>query len=142
MGKFKKNMKLILCLLLLTTYIATKDPSCESGHYCMACSATTANHCDACFNWGTGSVKARALEANTCQGALSTTAVTDCKYYSGTNDGKTQTADNCSVCNSKNYLNIITTTTVEGKNTTKTVTLTCSDTSATAATCSSPVSNC
>jgi len=101
---FKKKMKLAIVLLLLVATVYT-TPSCAASGYCMGCHASTANTCTACFNWGSGKVKARALASNTCANQLSTTAITDCKYYSGTNGGSTQTVDNCQMCN-KDWLNI------------------------------------
>lgn len=123
-------MKLTLCLLLLTSFVAT-TPSCASSLYCMGCAMSTADSCNSCFNWGSGSIKARALASNACTNALTTTAITDCKFYSGTNGGSTQTIGNCSLC-SKDYLNM-------NNNTT---TVTCSDTAANTTTCTGKVANC
>ena len=97
----------------------------------MACNMSTANACDACFNWGSGSVKARALISSACTTVMSTTLITDCKYYSGSNNGTTQTITNCQVCN-KDFLNVNANTT----------TVTCSNTAANTTTCTGKVSDC
>merc|ERR1712159_651908 len=97
----------------------------------MGCHASTANVCLSCFNWGSGSVGARALASNTCANKLSTTLVTDCKYYSGTNGGTTQTANNCSICK-KDYMNI----------NSATPTVACSNTASNTTTCTGKISNC
>jgi hypothetical protein len=38
--------------------------SCNPQHACMACSATVPDQCDACFNWGSGTLNARQLDAS------------------------------------------------------------------------------
>lgn len=124
-------MKLTLCLLLLISFVAT-TPSCAASGYCMGCAMSTADSCTACFNWGSGSVGARALASNACANKLTTTAITDCKFYSGVNGGSTQTINNCSMCN-KDFLNM---------NNNGTPTVTCSDTAANTTTCTGKVSNC
>ena len=39
----------------------TSQASCIADNMCMACNSSTANKCDTCFNWGSGSKLARAL---------------------------------------------------------------------------------
>jgi hypothetical protein len=82
----------------------TNQVSCASENYCMACNATTANHCDACFNWGTGTVLPRALNSTTkdCK-TKQTTLVTNCLFYSGTflTTDTALTKDTCTICNKK-----------------------------------------
>jgi len=125
-------MKLTICLLLLTSFVVS-TPSCAASLYCMGCAMSTADSCSSCFNWGSGSVGARALASNACTNALSTTAVTDCKFYSGVNGGSTQTINNCSMC-TKDFLNL--------NNNASPVTVTCSDTAANTTTCTGKVANC
>ena len=122
-------MRFNICLLFLITYV-TSVPSCTARSYCMGCNSATANICDSCFNWGSGKVGARALSSNTCTNLLSTTAINDCKIYSGTNDGSTQTISNCFFCG-KDFLNLNSNDT----------TVTCSNTSS-HDTCSDKLLNC
>ena len=123
-------MKFALCLLLLTTYVAT-SPSCASSLYCMGCSMSTADHCESCFNWGIGTIGARALASNACTTQLKTTAITDCKFYSGTNDGTLQTINDCTQCN-KSFLNMDLNSFL----------VTCNDTAINTTICTGKVSDC
>ena len=94
-------------LLLLAILTILPQPSqqvyCTSTNYCMACNLSTRNSCDACFNWGAGDIKARALNAAAsppnCQTTL-TLRTDDCKFYKGTTitTATTRTVDNCSLC--------------------------------------------
>lgn len=124
-------MKLVFCLLIAVLVAQTFAVSCAAAHYCMGCHATTANTCLSCFNWGSGSVGVRALVSSSCTTAMTTTKVTDCKWYSGTNNGTTQDVNNCQMCN-KDYLNKNASTAVP----------TCSNTALNTTTCSAKVSNC
>lgn len=97
----------------------------------MGCSNVTANACLSCFNWGSGSIGARSLISAACTSALTTTAVTDCKFYYGTNNGTTQTLSNCMMCN-KDFYNMNASTTV----------VTCSNTAASTTVCTGKIDNC
>lgn len=85
----------------------TYQVSCYKSNFCMACNSSTANKCDACFNWGSGSNVARALDATNydCQEELKYLKVASCKYYDGLTEvlGTDRTIDTCKIC-SKNYL--------------------------------------
>ena len=97
----------------------------------MGCDTNTADSCLACFNWGSGSIGARALISALCTTAITTALVTDCKFYSGFGNGTTQSLSNCSMCN-KDFIN-------QNANTT---TVTCSNTAANTTTCTGKIDNC
>jgi hypothetical protein len=92
-------IKIILAACILS--IVTAD--CAEGQFCMACSATTTDKCDACFNWATGFIQARSLNANVtpndCKGIMGLT-VQECQYYSGldTNVAVARTVNTCDIC--------------------------------------------
>ena len=81
---------------------------CVPENYCMACSLNTANKCEACFNWGSGKILAKALntttEPNNCLMDVGI-KVNDCKYYIGTttDSALTATVETCQQC-SKTFL--------------------------------------
>merc|ERR1712224_1183556 len=89
--------------------------------------------CDSCFNWGSGSVGARALSSNACANKLTGTALkANCKFYDGTNNGSTA-AFNCMKCNKKwNNKSAASST----------YTQSCSDTAANTTTCNATISDC
>lgn len=72
-------------------------------NYCMACSLNTANKCEACFNWGSGKILAKALNTaatpNNCIMDIGT-KVEGCKYYIGTTTSSELTAniETCQQC--------------------------------------------
>jgi len=129
--EIKKMMKLLCLLLALTSYVVTV-PSCAASGYCMGCDMSTANTCTSCYNYGSGSIGARALASSACANKLATTLVTDCKFYSGYNAGSAQTVNNCQRCNSKTYLNM----------NLNTLTVGCSDTAISTSTCTGAIANC
>jgi hypothetical protein len=106
-GKKNPQMGQSLTLLLLAILVILPQSSqqvyCTSTNYCMACNLTTRNSCDACFNWGAGEIKARALNAAStppnCQTTL-TLRTDNCKFYKGTTitTATTRTVDNCVLC--------------------------------------------
>jgi hypothetical protein len=76
----------------------------------MACSPSTTNKCDACFNWREGIVGAKVLDTSVtphdCKTLLNLT-VADCKFYNGTLTTSTNVKDinTCQLCDSsKEYL--------------------------------------
>merc|ERR1711879_324004 len=86
MGKTKskilQKMKLFVTVVIaLCMSKFAYSTSCAASMYCMGCSATDV--CDACFNWGSGTVGARSLASNTCTAALTRTTG-NVMYYSGT----------------------------------------------------------
>lgn len=126
-------MKLLfICAITLLVSYSLSAPSCAASGYCMGCSDTTANSCTSCFNWGSGSVKARALISNAC-GTQITTArqIADCEFYNGTDSNtNTRTIGSCTKCK-KDFRNY-----VETSNTP-----TCSNTAILTSTCPK-ISNC
>jgi len=126
------KMKTILFIVLLSLYgVANSTITCAAANYCMGCSSSTADVCTSCFNWGSGSVGARYLSSNTCTNKLSTSKVTDCKYYTGNQSSDTASYYNCLACN-KDFRN----------NNANTNTMTCSNTAANTTTCTGKVSDC
>lgn len=79
-------------------------PKCSYELKCMGCHETTADYCISCFNWDSSLEGARKLSSGSCKEKLVDTLVGSCKYYIGTNDGVTQTYDNCMIC-IKDFLN-------------------------------------
>lgn len=84
-------MKFIVSAIVLSlVYASVMSVSCIATNYCMGCHATTANECVSCFNWGTGTVGARALNTtptpSNCQTAIVAAYKTaNAQEYIGTN---------------------------------------------------------
>merc|ERR1711862_118115 len=111
--------------------------TCLKAKLCNACkndtpSATSA--CDACYNWGSGTVGAKQLNGVLCSTAVANT-VKDCKYYN-TQITSTKAINDCAVCDGKTWLNITDHATAAS------IVITCSDTASVPASCSASVSNC
>jgi len=105
----KQNFPLLLLyilnFLLFQNPLQTHVISCEKNLYCMACNSDS-NICDACFNWGTGTILARALKDQNCKTLLpANLQQKDCKYYSGTMlfSQVYQEFNDCLMCN-KSFL--------------------------------------
>jgi hypothetical protein len=69
----------------------------------MACSMTTKDKCEACYNWGPGKIRARALNKSAAPNDCKTNiglVVDGCKYYKGTVETITTTVgiDTCHIC--------------------------------------------
>lgn len=96
-------MKILLLLIMINLFDKTNQASCTADNMCMACNSSTANQCDTCFNWGSGSKLARSLNTavtpTSCSTVLGLT-VARCKYYKGdTNYAATSRAvDTCWEC--------------------------------------------
>lgn len=103
----KKFIVLVSLLVVLFTSCSAYD-RCVPENYCMACSLTVTNKCEACFNWGSGKILAKALntsaDPNNCLMDVGT-KVKDCKYYNGstTTAELTTSSTTCSQCN-KDFL--------------------------------------
>ena len=99
---------LTVTLLILNLISPILNVSCSSSNYCMACNLSTADSCDECFNWGSGTISARSRNtSNTppdCQTKL-TLLTDDCKYYAGNilSTTTSRTYDSCQICN-KDFL--------------------------------------
>jgi len=82
----------------------------------MACSADGDNKCDACFNWGSGHLGARALDMSVdppnCVPHLGL-YINGCKWYKGTTltTDTVRTLDDCTICNTE-YLSWESTTNI------------------------------
>lgn len=91
-------------ILIAQTYTA----ECQKTQWCMACSDTVENKCDACFNWGAGKHHPRGLDTgatpHNCFIPLSYT-IGNCKWYSGTDTttAASRTINTCHTC-TKKYL--------------------------------------
>merc|ERR1719375_2864622 len=99
---------MVKALILISTFLIFFNSykaydRCVPENYCMACSLNTANKCEACFNWGSGKILAKALNTsaspNNCLMDIGT-QVTGCKYYIGTTTSSalTLTIDTCQQC--------------------------------------------
>ena len=57
--------KILLLIIVLNLVEKTSQAStCIKDNMCMACNSSTINHCDTCFNWGSGSKLARSLNTS------------------------------------------------------------------------------
>jgi len=130
-------MKLIQIAIVAYVISYVFTVSCVSTNYCMGCHATTANQCVSCFNWGTGSVGARALNSSAspanCQTALhAAVKVSDTKVYSGSiTTAGTAAVGNVALCK-KDFKNWVASSS----------SLTCSDTAITMGVTCSKISDC
>jgi hypothetical protein len=81
------TLGLTLCVLLAPT----RQISCDANIACMACSITTTDRCDACFNWSVGKTGPRVLNVTKydCKTRINDSvlakdlSVQDCYWYSG-----------------------------------------------------------
>jgi hypothetical protein len=81
------TLGLVLCILLAPTW----QISCDKDIACMACSITTTDKCEACFNWSVGKTGPRVLNLtkNDCETRMNDSilpknlSVRDCYWYSG-----------------------------------------------------------
>jgi hypothetical protein len=95
---------LLITILVLIGQGYTAE--CRKTQWCMACSETVENKCDACFNWGSGTHLPRALNTavtpQDCVTPLSFT-IANCKWYSGldTTTASARTIETCHVCEKK-----------------------------------------
>jgi len=111
-------MKVLAIILIAMSVAHTYQVSCAPANYCMGCSATVANHCTSCFNWGSGTVGARAMATvntvSNCIAARPTVlATTNCRFYESVATTATvKTSMNCGYCNKK-YLAFNATTNAE-----------------------------
>lgn len=106
-------MKTIIAIVLFVSLVPlvwTAAPSCKAANYCMGCGTTNADACTMCFNWGTGSVKAKLMTGTAgatgthCTTAM-TTMITDCKQYDGSGSNTT-TQNKCLFCASGYFKNL------------------------------------
>jgi len=82
----KPQMKILLLLIMINLFDKTNQASCTADNMCMSCNTTTNNQCDTCFNWGSGTKVARALNTAVTPTSCSTVqglTVAKCKYYNG-----------------------------------------------------------
>jgi hypothetical protein len=77
---------------------------CDKMNYCMACSLTTVNQCEACFNWPGGTETLKYLDTSTtpvdCQETLIYLLVDECKFYDGLSaiNQAARTINTCTLC--------------------------------------------
>lgn len=111
-------MKVLAIILIAMSVAYTYQVSCAPANYCMGCSATVANHCTSCFDWGSGTVGARGMAtvssvSNCIAARPAALATTNCKFYLTVNTSATaKTSMNCMWCNKK-YLAYNATTSAE-----------------------------
>ena len=98
------NLKIIFGIaIIFTLFSPTFMASCRSDRFCMACSETTENQCDACFNWANSVHLPRAINASSspqdCITPLSLT-ISGCKWYSGldTTTTASRAVTTCNIC--------------------------------------------
>merc|ERR1712183_391162 len=95
----------VIMFLLINTIFTT---SCTKDQWCMACSSTTQNQCDACFNWADSDRLSKALNTSAtpqdCRTPLSLT-ISGCKWYSGleTTTSSSRSVTTCNICD-REYL--------------------------------------
>lgn len=98
------TLGLTLCILLGPTW----QISCNANIACMACSITTTDKCDACFNWSVGKTGPRVLNLtkNDCKTRMNDSSlakdlsVRDCYWYSGStgNTDLFKQLTTCDIC--------------------------------------------
>lgn len=98
------TLGLTLCILLAPTL----QISCNKDIACMACSITTTDKCDACFNWSVGKMGPRVLDLtkNDCKIRMNdiklvkNLTVRDCYWYSGStsNTDLNKQLTTCDIC--------------------------------------------
>jgi hypothetical protein len=100
--------KKILLLLAGFLGLAACAPRCYATNFCMACSETIQNQCEACFNKNNSTIGPRMLETavspHHCRNIVSASlAVANCKRYSGKiiSGPLGKTYNTCEVCNTK-----------------------------------------
>ena len=99
---FKLNIIFTLTIIL-QLFSNTFSAECRRDRWCMACSSTTENKCDACFNWGYSVNFPRAINAsNTPQDCITPLSLTvfGCKFYSGleTTAATNRSLTTCNIC--------------------------------------------
>ena len=106
--KYLYNISSHIFTIILIFFSTLIDTKCTKENLCLACNSTTIDKCDACFNWRTGTITARALNPlstpSNCKTLLNLT-VAYCKFYVGTTltTDTEKNLNTCQICD-KEYL--------------------------------------
>lgn len=98
------NINLLFVItIVFMLFSNTFSAECRKSNWCMACSTTTENKCDACFNWANSSYLPRAINtSNSPQDCIypQSMTISGCKWYSGlvTTTASNRTETTCNIC--------------------------------------------
>merc|ERR1711884_12505 len=133
-SSLNRKMRFFITILALcfATYTLAAQGDCPKASYCQGCtpSGTT---CFSCYNYK-GGISPKQLAGTSCGTDVANT-VTDCKYYLNTISA-TKSIKDCTMCNSKTWLNI------QDNSTAASIVIGCSATAISGSTCAAAVTNC